>query len=164
MAKTNVSSDWDSSGNLVFSANTVNSSGSVVMNTGCPIILGTTAYQPIITNSLTTAANYTATVAQLLNGLTIDVAAGNYNVALPTVANVVAAIPGYKNGVSFKWIYRNAPTTASQAINVQADANTSWTLVGNCLVSANYAKTFLFQVTNATTGNCIALDAYSIAT
>jgi hypothetical protein len=113
--------------------------------------------------SLTTATNYTMTVAQLLGGFTSDVPTVNCTAILPTVAQVVAAIPNYINGTTFTHVYRVAPASA-QAIVIGADANTQWTLLGNVGINTNTAKTFNFIVTNAISGTVYPTMVYSIAT
>jgi hypothetical protein len=161
MAKTNLASTWDSNGNLVFTAN-ASGSGSMVFNTATPVVLGTQHYPLKTVTSLTTGTDYTLSAAQILGGIVLDIPTVNCNALLPTVAQCLSLIPGWQVGTSFKLTYRNAPASA-QAINVRTDALTQWTEVGNCVISANYAKVFEFVVTAANTGTVYASSAYSIA-
>jgi hypothetical protein len=159
MAKTNLKSDWDSSGNLVFTAN-ASGSGSMVFNTNTPTVLGCGPYAYANVTNLTTATNYTMTVAQLLGGYTQDVPTVNCTAVLPTVAQVVAVIPGYLVGTTFNHIYRCVPGSA-QAIAIQTDASSQWTAIGNVSVNTNVCKTFEFMITAANTGVYFASAAVS---
>jgi len=159
MPTTNVSSTW-TNGNLVFSGNGYGN-GTVVFD--CVTMANSQDFPVTKMTALTTAANYTMTVPQLLGGLILDTPTVNSNAALPTPANVAAAIPGFYNGTTINLIYRNNAASA-QSITLQTDAGSGWTMIGNCNVMSNYSKQFILIISNATNGNCIALGAVATAT
>jgi hypothetical protein len=154
MAKTNLASAWSTNGELVFTAN-ASGSGSMVMNLGTPLVGGTLSYPVKTITELTSAANYTMTAAQLLTGVVNDTTStGGISVTLPTVANVVALIPGWQVGTTFELFYRNG---GNQTVTMYAGA--TWTMLGTNTILAANAKAYDFVIASGTTGTMVAKGA-----
>ncbi len=102
-------------------------------------------------------ANYTLTAAEVLGGIVSDTTVTNaVSVTLPTVANTVAAIPGWKVGTSFTLFYRNP---GNQTITLYTDANTQWTLLGTNTIPAANAKSYDFVIATNVTGTVVCKGA-----
>ena len=122
---------------------------SVIANT----VLGVNVFGSKTITTKTSSANYTMTVAHLLGGIISDTTTGNaVSVTLPTVANVVAAISGWKAGTSFTLFYRNP---GDQAITLYTDANTQWTMLGTNTIAAANAKSYDFVIASNVTGTVV---------
>jgi hypothetical protein len=156
MAKTNLKSDWSTNGELVFSAN-ASGSGSMVFNVATPLVLGTLAYPVKTISARTSTANYTMNATELLGGIVSDTTVTNaVSVTLPTVANVVAKIPGWQAGTTFTLFYSNP---GDQAITLYTDASTQWTLLGTNTIAAANCKQYDFVISSATAGTVICKGA-----
>jgi hypothetical protein len=156
MAKTNLSSDWSTNGELVFTAN-ASGSGSMVFNIATPLVLGTLAYPVKAINARNSTANYTMSVTELLGGIINDTTVTNaVSVTLPTVANVVAKIPGWQAGTTFTLFYRNP---GDQAITLYTDASTQWTILGTNTIAAANAKSYDFIIATNATGTVLCKGA-----
>jgi hypothetical protein len=152
MAKTNLSSDWSTNGELIFSAN-ASGSGAMVFNVATPLILGALAYPLKSIDTKTSANNYSLSVTHLLGGVISDTTTGNaISVTLPTVANVCAVIPGWQAGTSFTLFYRNP---GDQAITLYTDASSQWTILGTNTIAAANCKQYDFVIATAATGTVI---------
>jgi hypothetical protein len=150
MAKTNLASNWSTNGELIFTAN-ASGSGSMVMNIGTPLVGGTLAYSLKTVTEKTSAANYTMTAAELLTGVINDTTStGGISVTLPTVANVVALIPGWQVGTTFELFYRNG---GNQTVTVYTAA--TWTMMGTNTVVAANVKAYDFIIASGTTGTVV---------
>ena len=153
MAKTNLSSAWSTNGELVFSANVVNSSGSMVFNAGTPLVLGTQVYPLRSITNIASAANYTMSGAQLLSGIIRDNCNAAISVTLPTVAQAIALIPGWQAGTSFNLIYQNP---GNSTVTLYTDGSTQWTVLGTNTIAASNTRAYVFCITAAATGTVVS--------
>ena len=152
MPKTNLKSDWDSSGNLVFTAN-ASGSGAMVFNTATPVVLGTLAYPLKSITVKTSAANYQASAAELLSGVISDTCNAAITCFLPSVNNVCNAIAGWQAGTTFDLFYRNP---GNSTITLQADNGSQWSTLGTLTIAAANTKTFEFIIATNATGTVVA--------
>lgn len=118
--------------------------------------LGSLSFPLLTATSVVTAGNATYTTAQLLSGLILRDPAGNARTdTLPTAADLVEAIQGAMVGTSFQVHIRNC-ADASEVLTIAA--GTGGTVSGTATIAQNYAKDFLFVLTNVTIGS----EAYSV--
>jgi hypothetical protein len=114
-----------------------------------------------VATSNNTASNLTYTAAQLLGGLYLrDCGGGSRSDALPTAADLVAAIPGAAVGLSFQFILRNT-SDAAETITVTAGAGC--TISGTATVAQSNSKLFVVVLDNVGAGT-EAYTIYSIGT
>jgi hypothetical protein len=152
MSKTNLKSDWDSSGNLVFTAN-ASGSGSMVFNTATPVVLGTVAYPLKAVTNIASASNYTMSVTQLMSGFIRDTCNAAISVTLPTVAQAIAVIPGWQAGTSFTLTYQNP---GNSTVTLYTDGSTQWTVLGTNTIAANNTRTYDFIILSNVTGTVVS--------
>lgn len=135
-----------------FTAQDVHSAGLTVGAT-YPVIGGTIATPKMTLTTLTSGTGYTITAAQLLGGFISDTSAtGAIAATLPTVADVVALLPGYVVGTSFRFIYKNP---GNQTVTLTTGA--TWTMVGTMTIATTKYREFVFIIASGTTGSCYAL-------
>lgn len=139
-------------GVATFTAQDVHSGGLTCADTK-PMIGGTLATPKLTVTAKTSGAGYTITAAELLGGFISDTSAtGAIAATLPTVASVVALLPGYVVGTSFRFIYKNL---GDQTVTLTTGA--TWTMTGTMTIAATKYREFIFRITGATTGVCYAL-------
>lgn len=120
------------------------------------IVIGAAVYSSKTVTVLTSATNYTMTPAQLITGVISDTCNAAISVTLPTVANVVALVPGWKVGTTLNLFYRNP---GNSTITMYTDASTQWTLLGTNTIAAANAKSYDFIITAANTGTVVCKGA-----
>jgi hypothetical protein len=120
------------------------------------IVVGAAVYPSKTVTVLTSASNYTMTAAQLITGIISDTCNAAISVTLPTVANVIALVPGYKVGTTLSLFYRNP---GNSTITMYTDASTQWTLLGTNTIAASNAKSYDFVITAANTGTVVCKGA-----
>lgn len=132
-------------------------SGGLTVASSKPVVLGTASIPKISTVTKTSGAGYTMTAAELLSGFVSDTTAtGAIAVTLPTVAAVVAVLPGYVVGSSFQLVYKNL---GNQTATITTDAGSQWTIVDTATITTTKQSIFLFTITSATAGLCRCLSA-----
>ena len=135
-----------------FTAQDIHSNG-LVSASGKPIIGGLIATPKMTVTTKTSAAGYTISAAELLGGFISDTSStGAIAATLPTVAAVVALLPGWVVGTSFRLVYKNL---GDQTVTLTT--GTTWTMTGTMTIAATKYREFLFVITGATTGVCYAL-------
>jgi len=150
------SSTLTQTGVATFTAQDVHSAGLTVAST-FPVVGGTLATPKMTLTTLTSATSYTITAAQLLGGFISDTSStGAIAATLPTVASVVALLPGYVAGTSFRFVYKNP---GNQTVTLTT--GTTWTMVGTMTIATTKAREFIFIIAGATTGSCYALGEFS---
>ena len=157
MSKVSLKSSWDSNGNLTFAPTGAANTASLI--TTCPVIGGTQDFPKTTVTTKTSAAGYTMTAAQVLGGLTIDTttSTGGLSVPMPTVAAIVALIPGWIVGTSFQFIYENPGTNG---ITIATDASSQWTMVNTMTIASLNAKLFICVISSATTGTVYSIGTF----
>jgi len=110
------------------------------------------AYPSMVEAVISTAANVTYTVAQVLGGLITRAGNGAARTdTLPKAADLVAAINGAMVGTSFELVIRNNSATA---VSITLAAGTGGTLdPTTTTIAQNNAKTYSFIFTNVTPGS-----------
>uniref|UniRef100_A0A6H1ZH69 Uncharacterized protein n=1 Tax=viral metagenome TaxID=1070528 RepID=A0A6H1ZH69_9ZZZZ len=137
-------------GVATFITQDVHSAGLTVASTK-PVIQGTLTLPKMTLVTKTSGAGYTMTATEVLSGIVSDATAtGAIAVTLPTVAAIVALLPGYVAGTSFKLIYKN---TGTQTATLTTDASAQWTMVGTMTIITTKQSEFLFIVASGTTGS-----------
>jgi hypothetical protein len=138
-------------GVATFTAQDIHSGGLTVAATK-PIVGGTLATPKLIKVPKTSGSGaWTLTAAELMSGLIIDATtSGGSAPTLPTVAAIVAVLPGYVAGTSFKLLFRN---TGNQTATLTTDASAQWTMVGTMTITTTKQSEFLFVINSGTTGD-----------
>jgi len=132
--------------------------GAVRMTT-MPIIGSGLTFPLMTATAKTSAAGYTLTAAEVLTGLVIDATnTGGIAVAMPTVAAVVALIPGWVAGTSFLFWYKN---TGNQTMTLGTDASTQWTMTGTMTALLNTTRVYLCRIATAVTGTVYSLGTFA---
>lgn len=128
---------------------TTNSSGNVGFPSGKGIFMTNDALNTNAgTSSLTlTAANITGGLDSVFLQLT-GTLAGAANAQLPTVASLVAALPGIQTGDTY---YLTILNLSSGAFAWTVTTNTGWTLNGTMTIAQNFNREFIVTITNAAT-------------
>ena len=152
MPKTNLKSDWDANGCLVFTAN-ASGSGSMVFNTATPVVLGTQVFPLRSIANIASAANYTLSAAQCIGGIVRDNCNAAITVTLPTVTQCIALIPGAQVGTSWNLIYQNP---GNSTITLATDGSSQWTVLGTNTIAASNTRCYVFVTTAANTGTVIS--------
>jgi len=114
---------------------------------------------PLITNTVkTSAASYILSAAHLLSGMVTDTTnTGAIAAAMPTVAAVVALLPGWVAGTSFQFIYRNP---GNQTVTLGTDASAQWTMDGTMTIATLNAKLFVCTIATAATGTVYSVGTF----
>jgi hypothetical protein len=102
----------------------------------------------LTTGTITSAAERTLTVAELLGGFLIFDVQDAQNANTPTAALLIAGIPGVKVGSSFQFQIKNSGDSTLTLV-----AGTGATVTGTATVVTTEQKQFLVYVTNATQGS-----------
>lgn len=122
-----------------------------------PVVQGMIPFPKITVTVLTSGAGYDMAAAQLLSGCISDTSAtGAIAATLPSVAAVVALIPGYVAGTAFYLDYRNP---GNQTVTLTVDAGAQWTLVGTMTIATLTHKRFLCVINSAVTGTIYSVGA-----
>ena len=124
-----------------------------------PIIGSGIAYPLATLTNLTSNAGYTMTAAQMLSGLIIDLTGtGGIAATLPTVAAVVALIPGWVAGTSFLLWYKN---TGNQTMTLTVDASAQWTMTGTMTALTTTTRVYMCIIATAATGTVYSLGTFA---
>ena len=143
-------------GVATFDAQDIHSAGLTVANAK-PIVQGMNTFPKLTVTVKTSGAGYNMTAAELLSGCISDTSAtGAIAATLPSVADVVALIPGYVAGTAFYLDMRNPGT---QTITLTVDGGGQWTLVGTMTIATLTHKRFLCVINSATTGTIYSVGA-----
>ena len=127
--------------------------------TTTPIIGSGIAYPLATLTNLTSNAGYTMTAAQMLSGLIIDLTGtGGIAATLPTVAAVVALIPGWVAGTSFLLWYKN---TGNQTMTLTVDASAQWTMTGTMTALTTTTRVYMCIIATAVTGTVYSLGTFA---
>jgi hypothetical protein len=115
--------------------------------------MGFTTNEVYNTNTATSGTTLTgANISGAINGVTLAMTGtlgGGANAQLPTVANLLAAIPNPVTGYSYRFTLINL-SSANFAWTITT--NTTWTLNGTMSVAQNTWRDFILTITGATTG------------
>jgi len=126
--------------------------------TTTPIFQSSLSFPRMVISVKTSAAGYTLTAAELLGGIVDDTTnTGGIAVVMPTVAAVVAAIPGWQADTSFYFIYRNP---GNQTVTLNTDASAQWTMVGTMTIATLNAKLFVCMIDSATAGRVYSIGTF----
>jgi hypothetical protein len=125
------------------------------------IVAGVDGTYTSTVSTITTAGAATLTTAQMLGGIILrDPAGAGRTDTTPTAAQLVAAIPGVKNGTTFRLMYRN---TADAAETITIAGGTGVTISGTATIAQNNSKSFLVRIDEVTSGS-EAVTVYSSGT
>lgn len=137
----------------------VNSGLGALQLTTMPIIGSGLEFPLMTVTAKTSAAGYTLLATELLGGLVIDATnTGAIAVPMPTVAAVVALIPGWVAGTSFLFWYKN---TGNQTMTLGTDASTQWTMTGTMTALTQETRVFLCRIATAVTGTVYSLGTFA---
>lgn len=143
-------------GVATFDVQDIHTLGLTVAN-AAPVVQGMNTFSKLTVTVLTSGAGYNMSAAQMLSGCISDTSAtGAIAATLPSVASVVALIPGYVAGTAFYLDYRNP---GNQTVTITVDAGAQWTLVGTMTIATVTHKRFLCVINSATTGTIYSVGA-----
>ena len=142
-------------GVATFAAQDVHTLGATIATTK-PLIQGLASLPKLLATAKTSGAGaWTLTADELLGGFIIDATtAGGSAPTMPTVAAVVAKIPGYIAGTTIRLIFKN---TGNQTATLTTDASTQWTMEGIVTIITKETREFLCRIESATAGTVYAL-------
>ena len=141
---------------VTLAARDVHSAGLTVAD-AFAVIQGMNTFPKLTVTVLTSGAGYNMSAAQLLSGCISDTSAtGAIAATLPSVASVVALIPGYVAGTAFYLDMRNP---GNQTITLTVDSGAQWTLVGTMTIATVTNKRFLCVINSGTTGTIYSVGA-----
>jgi len=142
-------------GVATFAARDVHSAGLTVAD-AFAVIQGMINFPKITVTVLNSGAGYNMSAAQCLSGCIRDTVTAATAATLPSVAAVVALIPGYVAKTAF---YLDILNPGNNTITLTVDAGAQWTLVGTMTIATLVAKRFLFVIESATTGTVYSCGA-----
>ena len=123
-------------------------------------IIGSGQAYPLTTPTvLASNASYNVTAAQMISGLIVDnTGTGGIVATLPTVAAVVALIPGWVVGTSFLLWYKN---TGNQTMTLTVDASAQWTMTGTMTAATTTTRVYMCIIASAVTGTVYSLGTFA---
>jgi len=142
-------------GVATFAAQDVHTLGLTVATTK-PLIQGTCNLPKLIATAKTSGSGaWTITAAELIGGFIIDATTtGGSAPTMPTVADVVAALPGYIAGTTIRLVFKN---TGDQTATLTTDASAQWTMEGIVTIITKETREFLCRIESATAGTVYAI-------
>uniref|UniRef100_A0A6H1ZQ24 Uncharacterized protein n=1 Tax=viral metagenome TaxID=1070528 RepID=A0A6H1ZQ24_9ZZZZ len=127
--------------------------------TTLPLILSGLSFPLTTVTAKTSAAGYTLTAAEVVGGYVIDATnTGAIAPVMPTVAAVVALIPGWVAGTSFLFTYVN---TGNQTVTLTTDASTQWTMTGTMTALTTTTRIYLCRILTAATGVVYGIGTFA---
>lgn len=142
-------------GVATFAAQDIHTLGLTVATTK-PLIQGTCNLPKLIATAKTSGAGaWTITAAELVGGFIIDATAtGGSAPTMPTVAAVVAVLPGYIVGTTIRLVFKN---TGTQTATLTTDALAQWTMEGIATIITKETREFLCRIESATAGTVYSI-------
>ena len=141
-------------GVATFAAQDIHTLGLKVTTTA-PIIGGVIVPKMLATAKTSGSGAWALSVAEFLGGFIIDAttSAGSAP-TMPTVAAVVAALPGYIAGSTILLVFKN---TGTQTATLTTDASAQWTMEGIMTIVTKETRMFLCRIESGTAGTVYSI-------
>lgn len=116
-----------------------------------PLIQGVVSLPKLVATAKASAAGaWTITAAELIGGFIIDTTdTGGSTPTMPTVAAVIALLPGYIAGTTIRLVFKNI---GNQTATLTVDASAEWTMSGLMTIITKETREFLCRIESASAG------------